>query len=114
MASKTSSARSRARRRAARASRPAPNAASLQIRRPAQEWVRQADEPIVLVAHEDRERALAAQSAVHVDVEPMPPALSVEDALARKALVYGDDNVFKEIVIARGDPDAALREADVI
>ena len=35
--------------------------------------------------------------------EPLDPVLTIEESLARKALIYGDDNVFKEIVIERGD-----------
>jgi CO/xanthine dehydrogenase Mo-binding subunit len=80
----------------------------------AHDWVRHADEPILLVAHADRERALAARDAVRLEVEPSTPVLTVEDALARKALLYGFDNVFKEITIARGDLKVGFRDADVI
>src|SRR2546422_10991708 len=61
--------------------------------------IRHAEEPIVLVAHEDPERAEAAARRVRVEVEPLEPVLTVEDALARKALLYGSDNVFKRIEI---------------
>jgi len=76
--------------------------------------VMHADEPILLVAHEDPEHARAALAAVKVEYEPLDPVLDVEDALARKGLVYGDDNVFKEIRIARGHAVEALDAADLV
>jgi CO/xanthine dehydrogenase Mo-binding subunit len=76
--------------------------------------VRHADEPIVLVAHEDPERAEAARLAVHVDIEPLEPVLTVEDALAGRALIHGTDNIFKEIVIARGNLEEGFGAADRI
>ncbi|HET7226386.1 MAG TPA: xanthine dehydrogenase family protein molybdopterin-binding subunit [Candidatus Eisenbacteria bacterium] len=74
--------------------------------------IRHADEPVLLVAHADPERAEAARRAVTLDIEPLPPVLTVEDALARTAVIHGDDNVYKEIVIARGDVDAGFAAAD--
>ena len=76
--------------------------------------IRHAEEPILLVAHEDPERAEAARLAVTVEVEPLEPVLTVDDALARTALVHGADNVMKEIVIERGDLARGFAEADLI
>ncbi|MBI1798559.1 MAG: xanthine dehydrogenase family protein [Candidatus Eisenbacteria bacterium] len=76
--------------------------------------VRHAEEPILLVAHENPERAEAARLAVKVEIEPLEAVLTVEDALARRALVHGDDNVFKEIVIARGDLERGFSDADLV
>src|SRR3989441_10650236 len=76
--------------------------------------IRHAEEPIVLVAHADPERAEAARSAVRIQVEPLEPVLTVEDSLARKALIYGSDNVFKRIEIARGDLERGFGEADLV
>src|SRR6266545_3197611 len=76
--------------------------------------IRHAEEPIVLVAHADPERAEAARRAVRIQVEPLEPVLTVEDSLARKALIYGSDNVFKRIEIARGDLARGFAEADLV
>jgi CO/xanthine dehydrogenase Mo-binding subunit len=76
--------------------------------------IRHAEEPILLVAHEDPERAEAARLAVQVEVEPLDPVLTVEEALARRALVHGDDNVMKEILIERGDVARGFAEADLV
>ena len=76
--------------------------------------IRHAEEPILLVAHEDPERAEAARRAVQVEVEPLPPVLTVEEALEARTLVHGDDNVMKEIVIERGDLARGFAEADLV
>lgn len=72
------------------------------------------DEPILLLAHEKAERAEAAVRAVKIDYAPLDPVLTIDESLAKKALVYGDDNVFKEIVIERGDLEHGFAAADLI
>jgi CO/xanthine dehydrogenase Mo-binding subunit len=76
--------------------------------------IRHADEPILLVAHESAARAEAAARAVRVEVEPLDPVLTVEESLAMKARLYGDDNIFKTIHIARGDVEKGLADADLV
>ncbi len=76
--------------------------------------IRHAEEPVLLVAHEDPERAEAARRAVTVEVEPLPPVLTVEDALARTQVIYGDDNLFKTIDIVRGDLSLGFAAADYV
>jgi CO/xanthine dehydrogenase Mo-binding subunit len=65
--------------------------------------IRHAEEPVLLLAHEDAERAEAAVRAVTIECEPLEPVLTMEESLAGKALLYGENNVMKEITIARGD-----------
>jgi CO/xanthine dehydrogenase Mo-binding subunit len=71
-------------------------------------------EPIALIAHADRAMAYRAREHVRVRAVEEPAVLTMEDALAAKVKVYGGDNVFKRIVIERGDVEAALRGADVV
>jgi CO/xanthine dehydrogenase Mo-binding subunit len=68
----------------------------------AAEEVRHAEEPILLLAHEDPERVERAVRAVRVDIEPAEPVLTIEDALQARRALHGADNVFKEIRIERG------------
>lgn len=75
--------------------------------------VRHADEPILLLAHRDPERVEAARHAVHIEYETLDPVFSIDDSLNCKQLLHGDDNVFKEIHIGRGDVERGLAEADV-
>jgi len=77
-------------------------------------FVNHADEPILLLAHEDPERAEAATKAVRITYEPMTPALDIEESLALKAPVRGEDNIFKTVRIERGELDAAFARADLV
>ena len=79
----------------------------------ASELVNHYDEPILLLAHEDQERAEAASKAVRIEYEPLPPVLSIEQSLEAQILIRGDDNVFKTIHIERGDLEAAFATADL-
>ena len=76
--------------------------------------IRHAEEPILLLAHEDAERVEQALKAVNIEYEPLDPVLTIEDSLAKKALLYSDDNVFKEINIRRGNLDAEFARADFV
>jgi len=73
--------------------------------------VRHAGEPVLLVAADSRERAYQAAAALRVQYDPLPAALTIEDALARTALVCGSDNVQKRITMEHGDVDAAFANA---
>jgi CO/xanthine dehydrogenase Mo-binding subunit len=64
--------------------------------------VRHVAEPVLLLAHEDRERLLAAD--VQIEYRAREALLDAE----------GSDRVFKRVAIAKGDPDEGFRRADVI
>src|SRR4029453_12410053 len=71
-------------------------------------------EPVALVAHADRARAYEALAHVVVHADPLPALLTIEDALDPAAPIYGENNVFKQLAITRGDVESALDAADVI
>jgi CO/xanthine dehydrogenase Mo-binding subunit len=72
------------------------------------------EEPVLLLAHRSRALLEKARAAVRIEVDPLPAVLSIEEALARRAVVWGADNVFKEYWIRKGDVDAAMARDDVI
>jgi CO/xanthine dehydrogenase Mo-binding subunit len=72
------------------------------------------EEPIVLLAHREKEVAEEARRRVIVEVDPLPPVLTMDDALARHDVIWGEDNVFKSYLVSRGDVDAALRDAHLV
>jgi CO/xanthine dehydrogenase Mo-binding subunit len=80
----------------------------------ADEVVNHAEEPVVLLAHADRDLLERARRAVTIDIDPLPPVHTIDDALAAKTIVWGKDNIFKEYLVSRGDVDAAFRAADRI
>jgi CO/xanthine dehydrogenase Mo-binding subunit len=79
--------------------------------------IRHAYEPVALVACNDPERLQRAVAAIHVDVDPLPPVLTIEDAESARDVIYGKDNVLKRYVIehALAEPiDAILARCDVV
>ena len=71
-------------------------------------------EPVALVAHADRRRAYEALSHISLELEPLTPVLSIEEALAARESIRGPDNVFKKFLVQKGDVEKGLREADVV
>jgi len=79
--------------------------------------VRMVGEPIALVIADSRYAAEDAAELVSVDHEPLPPVVSIEDALADGAPAIHDeipDNVFNSFEMRTGDLDAAFGAADVV
>ncbi|HYN86727.1 MAG TPA: xanthine dehydrogenase family protein molybdopterin-binding subunit [Pyrinomonadaceae bacterium] len=72
------------------------------------------EEPVLLIAHEDKNLLEEARRAVHVEVEPLPPVFTIEDALDKKEVVWGEDNVFKSYLVDKGNVDDAWSEADFV
>ena len=71
------------------------------------------DEAIALVAAPTRELAFAAMRAVRPKIRPLPAIFTVEDSLAKKQLLYGTDNVFKQFLIRKGHASDAEFEAAI-
>jgi xanthine dehydrogenase large subunit len=72
----------------------------------ADEEVHHVDQPIMLIAAETREALRAARSAVRIDAEPLPPILTIDQAIAAGAFLGPTRRIF------RGDSRAALGRAE--
>src|SRR5262249_8961288 len=72
------------------------------------------EEPIVLLAHADRYLLEEARRSVCVELEPLPPVFTIEDSLAKKEVIGGQDNVFKSYLLEKGNLDAVWSKADFI
>jgi CO/xanthine dehydrogenase Mo-binding subunit len=72
------------------------------------------EEPVVLLAHPDPYVAEAARRKVRIEYEPLPAAVTLDQALAKAPLVWGADNVLKEIAIDKGDVDQAFSGAHLV
>jgi CO/xanthine dehydrogenase Mo-binding subunit len=77
------------------------------------------EEPILLLAHEDRERLAAAVAAVEITYEPEPGVFTIEDSVALKEVIWGsveagDANTFKRFHLELGEVDRAFEDADYI
>jgi len=66
--------------------------------------VQHAEEPVLLVAHPDPMRAEAARRLITIDIDPLPPVLSMDEA----------SEEFKRYSVVKGDVDRALSAADLV
>jgi CO/xanthine dehydrogenase Mo-binding subunit len=76
--------------------------------------VNHAEEAIVLLAHEDKYLLEEARRRVHVEYEPLPAVFRLEDSLAKKEVIWGEDNVFKSFLVEKGNVDEAIAGSDLI
>jgi CO/xanthine dehydrogenase Mo-binding subunit len=77
----------------------------------ADDVVNHAEEPVVLLAHADKLLVEKARRAVTIEIDPLPPVFTIDDALAGRTIVWGTDNIFKSYQVNRGDVDAAFQAA---
>ncbi|MGB9182354.1 MAG: xanthine dehydrogenase family protein molybdopterin-binding subunit [Pyrinomonadaceae bacterium] len=80
----------------------------------ASEYVNHPEEPIILLAHEDKYLLEEARRSVKIEIEKLPPVFSIEDSLNRKEIIWGEDNVFKTFHVEKGNVDEAWKSADFI
>jgi len=80
----------------------------------AHERVNHREEPVLLLAHADRQRLEEARRHVRIDIEPEPPVFTIDEALERSAVIWGSDNIFKTYALTRGDVDGALAAAPIV
>jgi CO/xanthine dehydrogenase Mo-binding subunit len=80
----------------------------------AAEFVNHPEEAIVLLAHDDKYLLEEARRAVRIAIEPLPAIFSIEDSLARKEIIWGQDNIFKSFYVEKGDVDRAWSGAEFV
>ena len=80
----------------------------------AADFVNHPEEPVVLLAHSDKYLLEAARRNVRIEIEAQPAIFSLEDSLAKKQIIWGDDNVFKKFLVDKGNVDEAWAGADLI
>src|SRR5712692_5509046 len=72
------------------------------------------EEPVVLLAHPDRYLLEEARRNVRVEYEELPAIFSLEDSLAQKEIIWGEDNVFKKFLVDKGNVDDVWAKADFV
>jgi CO/xanthine dehydrogenase Mo-binding subunit len=80
----------------------------------AAEMVNHAEEPVVLIAHTDKHLLEKARRAVTIEIEKLPAVFTLEDSLAQKEIIWGEDNIFKSYLVDKGNVDEAWAKADLI
>ncbi|HEX3372202.1 MAG TPA: xanthine dehydrogenase family protein, partial [Candidatus Acidoferrales bacterium] len=80
----------------------------------AQKLINHPEEPILLLAHPDRNLLAKAVEAVSIEYEPLPPIFSIEESEKLSEIIWGADNIFKSYMIAKGDVESAFKGADYV
>ncbi|MFT7619333.1 MAG: CO/xanthine dehydrogenase Mo-binding subunit [Planctomycetota bacterium] len=75
--------------------------------------IRHRHEPIALLACADKARLREARGHVRLRYESRPMVSQIEDSLEAEIRVFGDDNIFKDISIHKGDPASVLPQCDI-
>ncbi|HJT26919.1 MAG TPA: xanthine dehydrogenase family protein molybdopterin-binding subunit [Pyrinomonadaceae bacterium] len=77
-------------------------------------FVNHPEEPVLLLAHKDKYLVEEARRNVRIEIEELPAVFSLEDSLAKKEIIWGEDNVFKKFLVDKGNVDEAWAIADLI
>jgi CO/xanthine dehydrogenase Mo-binding subunit len=80
----------------------------------ADEVVNHPEEPIVLLAHRDKHLLEEARRNVRIEIEPLPAIFTLEDAVNKSEIIWGDDNVFKSFLVDKGNVDEVWASADQV
>lgn len=80
----------------------------------ADEVVNHPEEPIILLAHHDKYLLEEARRNMRIEYEEMPAVFSLEDSLAQKEIIWGEDNVFKKFLVNKGNVDEVWAKAAFI
>ena len=72
------------------------------------------EEAIVLLAHPDKYLLEEARRHVSIEYEELPAIFSLPDSLAKKEIIWGDNNVFKKFLVDKGNVGDAWSKADFI
>ena len=77
-------------------------------------FVNHPEEPVLLLAHKDKYLVEEARRNVRIEIEELPAVFSLEDSLAKKEIIWGEDNVFKKFLVDKGNVDNVWSTADLI
>src|SRR5580700_9794987 len=80
----------------------------------ASEFVNHPDEPVLLLAHQDRYALRKAVEAVSIKCESFPAIFTIEESERCSEIVWGSDNVFKTYRIDKGNVDEVWSKAAYI
>ena len=80
----------------------------------AADFVNHPEEPVVLIAHKDKYLVEEARRHVRIEIEAQPAVFTLAESLAKKEIIWGNDNVFKKFLVDKGNVDEAWSSADFI
>ena len=68
-------------------------------------------EPVLLLAHPNKNLLEKARSLVKIDYESSPAVFDIDSSLKADQIIWGSDNVFKRYLMEKGDVDSAWSNA---
>src|SRR4051812_4141579 len=68
-------------------------------------------EPVLLIAHENKDLLRKARSLVRIEYDSLPAVFELDESLRKDVVIWGEDNVFKSYLLDKGDIDSVWREA---
>src|SRR4051794_11366648 len=71
-------------------------------------------EPVLLIAHEDKDVVRKARNLVRIEYDPLPTVFEMDESMDGNVIIWGEDNVFKSYTLNKGDIDAVWPEAAFI
>ena len=77
-------------------------------------FVNHPEEPILLIAHEDKAVLHRAVASIHIDYEELPGIFTIDESEAQHTIIWGEDNTFKQYLMEKGDVDSVWANADHI
>jgi CO/xanthine dehydrogenase Mo-binding subunit len=80
----------------------------------AADQVNHPQEPILLLAHAEKNMLERARQNVHIDYDAWPAVFDLDESLAANTVIWGKDNVFKRFAIRKGDVDSVWSQAAFI
>ena len=72
----------------------------------AEKYVRFIGEPILLLAHHSKAYVVEASKHIEIEYQEHEPLFDMEDSLAKKILIFEDDNIYKNIKVNKHRDDA--------
>src|ERR1700730_5799300 len=80
----------------------------------ADEVVNHPEEAVILLAHPDKNLLEKARRAVTIEIDPLPAVFNIEDSLAQKEIIWGQDNILKSFLLDKGNVDDVWAGAGLV
>jgi CO/xanthine dehydrogenase Mo-binding subunit len=72
------------------------------------------EEPILLLAHANRNVLPKAVNAIAIEYDPLPALFTIEESEQQAQVIWGTDNTFKRYLVEKGNVDAVWAKTDYI
>jgi CO/xanthine dehydrogenase Mo-binding subunit len=80
----------------------------------AEERINHCEEPLLLMAHPDREVLLDYRDTIKLELIVEEPVLDLKSSIDSPVAIHRDGNLLKQIIINKGDPADQFADADLV